>query len=110
MYWDEDSIEALFAHEAEDRLEQLEKEEGLDTWIKKRTKPKEMLTPLALILQPNFADALKKNYTSRYGITPPEWAREAGKEGQVADIFRWAPEDFVRFVGSVVAPIAPRAD
>ena len=109
-YWDEDSLDKLFAQDDDDRLRELEKEEGLPSWLGTKKKSKDISLPLSIVIQPNLTEALKKGYSNRHGINAPGWAVDASKEGQLADVFSWKPEEFVRFVKSVVAPVAPRAD
>ena len=109
-YWDEDSLDRLFAQDDDERLRELEKEEGLPSWLGPKVKSRDIVLPLSIILQPNLTDALKKGYSSRHGINAPGWAVDASKEGALTDVFKWKPEEFVKFVHSVVVPIAPRAD
>jgi hypothetical protein len=108
-YWDEDSLDRLFAQDDEDRLRELEKEDDLPSWLGPKQKSRDIMLPLSIIIQPNLTEALKKGYSSKHGINAPNWAVEASKEGKLTDVFAWKPEEFVKFVHSVVVPVAPKA-
>lgn len=88
IYWDEDSLEAIF------------KEPSLEDY-KNKHKQTSFFWPFLLALKPEFIDILKKSTGRKYGIGSPEWARD---DENFVDMFSWKADDFLQFVGAAVSP------
>ena len=61
--------------------------------------------PLAAILEPGLQEQLKKMFGHRFGYAAPDWARD---QESYEDMFTMKREEFQKFVGAFVSPVAPR--
>lgn len=87
IFWDEDKLEELF------------KEPNVDE-IRRQPRKKSFFWPLTLALRPEFIEVLRKSTGRKYGIGAPGWI---DKDENFVDVFNWEADDFMQFVGSVVA-------
>lgn len=66
----------------------------------------ELMLPLAVLMNPQVQEILKKTFGSRYGIDAPEWYR--ADPGNVVEGYRQSREDFIR-VASLFTGLIPKS-